>query len=144
MASASLPASGSTSRPKRRPWKLTGVGCGQPETFLYAFSTPAAADESTRGTFENYPWTPLARFPLPPAALEALRANLPVQAPLDGECQVAPQSAPIALCYTNRVETESGFEVNFLYFGTSGGWKATLTRLPDGSYRVDSVVEQGI
>gem|GEM_PF-6258919 len=126
-------------------WILDGLGCGEPRRYLYAFTIPGAAiSEQVRGTIENYPWTPLARNALPPAALAALQANLPAPVPLSGECQVAPRAAPIALCYTGVVTTADGVEVSFGYHGTSSGWKAKLTRLPDGAYRVDSVEQQFI
>lgn len=125
-------------------WHFDSFGCGNPVNFLYSFTTPAIADESTRGTLQNYPWTPAARRPLPPAALAALAANLPVRAALDGECQVTPQSPSPALCYTNLEPVPGGFQVNIGYRGTSGGWKAVLLVAPDGTYRVDSITEQKI
>jgi hypothetical protein len=125
-------------------WALSGLGCGQPLEQLYAFNVAAASTEGIRGTFENYPWTPRERKPLPPAVMAALRARLPVQAPLEGECMVGPRTADIALCYSLVTETPSGLAISFGYPGTSGGWKATLTLLPDGRYRVDSVERQFI
>ncbi len=126
------------------PPRLDGIGCSVPPyANLYGLSVPARHNELT-GTFENYPWLPLARHPLPDVVKTAVEANLPLAWPLDGECLVAPPSGEQTLCFFDAVDRGETFEVFVGIPFSDAVWKYVFRRNANGSYSVESMVKQGI
>lgn len=127
------------------PPRLGGIGCGVPPyANLYGLlAAPARYNELT-GTFDNHPWLPLARHPLPDAVHSAVEGNLPLAWPLDGECLVAPPSGEQSLCFFDAVDRGETFEVFVGIPFSDAVWKYVLHRDASGAYSVESMVKQGI
>lgn len=124
--------------------RLDGIGCSVPPYGnLYSYSVTARMNELV-GTFENYPWMPLARIQLPVAVKRAVEANLPLPSPLDGECLVAPPSGERSLCFMKPADYGETFEVFLAIPFSDAVWKYVLRRDATGSYSVESMVKQRI